>query len=318
MLKPEWRQFMISLIHASHEVPPASFKAEAMQLLRGLLDFDMGLWISGHAARRQVHNMYLYELPEHVFESWQNIKDEDRILPYIVANPGKTVDVVELYSPGERMELELYRKHSKLYGIEAVICTGLPDPDWDLLEIMSLYRRKAEPGFSKADRQTKQDLFPIMVEAWRNNQIRHLKHAAVGGRQGAAAIIDPKGWVRQAESWFVDLLRLEYPGWKPPRLPEKLLAWCQSQSASEYNGSIVNFSARTQRELTIVLAQPRGPLSSLSTREEEVARMYAAGLTYKEIAAALHLAPATVRSHLESIYRKLEVSSKVDLAQLID
>lgn len=41
-----------------------------------------------------------------------------------------------------------------------------------------------------------------------------------------------------------------------------------------------------------------------------VARRYASGDTYRQIAEALTIAPATVRSHIASIYRKLGVTSK--------
>ena len=52
----------------------------------------------------------------------------------------------------------------------------------------------------------------------------------------------------------------------------------------------------------------------LSRREDEVARAYASGLSYKHIAARFGVAPATVRTHLETIYRKLGVSTKFELA----
>ena len=54
--------------------------------------------------------------------------------------------------------------------------------------------------------------------------------------------------------------------------------------------------------------------TDLSPREQQIAERYAAGCSYQEIAADLHIAPSTVRTHLATIYRKLEVSSKVELA----
>ncbi|SFS16439.1 LuxR C-terminal-related transcriptional regulator [Yoonia litorea] len=54
--------------------------------------------------------------------------------------------------------------------------------------------------------------------------------------------------------------------------------------------------------------------NDLSRRENQIAESYAAGCSYQEIAANLHIAPSTVRTHLATIYRKLEVSSKVELA----
>lgn len=317
MMKPGWREFIISLIQVSHQIPPSQFKKETLKLLQKVVPFDMALWLSGDVANYEVHNMYLLGLPDSLMESWQKIKHQDRTLAYVVANPEKTVDAMELYRPEERRELELYKNHSKLFGIEAVICTASPDPELGLLEVMSLYRRKAEPGFSREERQAKQDLFPLMSQAWRNNQILHMKNAAAGVREGAAAIIDSKGWVRQAESMFLELLRQEYPEWTPPSLPGPLLKWLENSSAPEFHGSALNFFRVPQKELTLLQIQPRGLLAVLSPREEQIARSYSAGLTYKEIAKEYHLADATVRSHLESIYRKLEISSKVELIQLI-
>ncbi len=54
--------------------------------------------------------------------------------------------------------------------------------------------------------------------------------------------------------------------------------------------------------------------ADLSPREQQIAERYAAGCSYQEIAAELHIAPSTVRTHLATIYRKLELSSKLELA----
>jgi len=53
--------------------------------------------------------------------------------------------------------------------------------------------------------------------------------------------------------------------------------------------------------------------SDLSPRELEIAQSYATGSTYQEIAGTLCIAPSTVRTHLATIYRKMEVSSKLEL-----
>ncbi|MEX0338006.1 MAG: LuxR C-terminal-related transcriptional regulator [Arenibacterium sp.] len=58
--------------------------------------------------------------------------------------------------------------------------------------------------------------------------------------------------------------------------------------------------------------------SALSPRERQIAESYAAGRSYQEIAAELHIAPSTVRTHLAAIYRKLEVSSKLELHQALE
>jgi len=54
---------------------------------------------------------------------------------------------------------------------------------------------------------------------------------------------------------------------------------------------------------------------ALTPQEERAATLAAAGATVKEIAAAMYLSPRTVETHLGRAYRKLGVSSKLELRQ---
>ena len=58
--------------------------------------------------------------------------------------------------------------------------------------------------------------------------------------------------------------------------------------------------------------------SGLSQRELQIAQSFAGGETYQTIADTLCIAPSTVRTHLATIYRKLEVSSKLELATYLN
>jgi TolB-like protein/DNA-binding CsgD family transcriptional regulator len=51
----------------------------------------------------------------------------------------------------------------------------------------------------------------------------------------------------------------------------------------------------------------------LSERERQVAERYIRGLSHKDIARALGIAPATVRTHVNAVYRKLEVINRIQL-----
>ncbi len=59
-----------------------------------------------------------------------------------------------------------------------------------------------------------------------------------------------------------------------------------------------------------------GPLAVLSRREHLVATKFAEGLTYRQIAEQLCISPKTVRTHLESIYEKLQIGNKAALARI--
>ena len=54
---------------------------------------------------------------------------------------------------------------------------------------------------------------------------------------------------------------------------------------------------------------------SLSTREVEVLEQLSKGLSYTVIADHLFLSPSTVRKHIENIYKKLQVHSKIEAVQ---
>ena len=54
---------------------------------------------------------------------------------------------------------------------------------------------------------------------------------------------------------------------------------------------------------------------SLSSREIDVLEQLSAGLSYTVIATNLFLSPSTVRKHIENIYKKLQVHSKLEAVQ---
>ncbi|MEZ4800651.1 MAG: response regulator transcription factor [Flavobacteriales bacterium] len=55
---------------------------------------------------------------------------------------------------------------------------------------------------------------------------------------------------------------------------------------------------------------------NLTKRELDVLENMVGGKNYQEIAGVLFISPLTVRSHMENIYRKLEVNNKVDAVKL--
>ena len=58
--------------------------------------------------------------------------------------------------------------------------------------------------------------------------------------------------------------------------------------------------------------------NDLSSRERQIADSYAQGESYQQIADKLCIAPSTVRTHLATIYRKLGVSSKLELRDTLN
>lgn len=59
-------------------------------------------------------------------------------------------------------------------------------------------------------------------------------------------------------------------------------------------------------------------IDRLTPRESDVARAFSSGQSYKEVARALQLSPATVRHYLREIYIKLGLTDKAELASLLN
>jgi TolB-like protein/DNA-binding CsgD family transcriptional regulator len=56
-------------------------------------------------------------------------------------------------------------------------------------------------------------------------------------------------------------------------------------------------------------------MDELSAREMQIAEAYAEGSSYKELARTFGISPGTVRTHLGTIFRKLGVTTKIELAR---
>ena len=59
-------------------------------------------------------------------------------------------------------------------------------------------------------------------------------------------------------------------------------------------------------------------VDALTERERQVARLVVDRMTNPEIADALFLSPKTAETHLRNIFRKLDVSSRVEVARAVE
>jgi DNA-binding NarL/FixJ family response regulator len=84
---------------------------------------------------------------------------------------------------------------------------------------------------------------------------------------------------------------------------ERLLALARKDIPSEVSSEIEDIASRYV-EL---------PHISLTSREEEIARLCAKGLLSKEIATQLGISPRTVETHKNNLFKKLGINNTVEL-----
>jgi DNA-binding CsgD family transcriptional regulator len=76
------------------------------------------------------------------------------------------------------------------------------------------------------------------------------------------------------------------------------------------------WAEKARRELARLGGRPRAA-AALTASEQRVAELVAAGHTNKQVAAELYISPKTVEGHLSSIYAKLGVHSRLELAHKV-
>lgn len=89
---------------------------------------------------------------------------------------------------------------------------------------------------------------------------------------------------------------------------ERVLAWIRDCLAGH-----MAVSSRVAKHL-FALCRPADTNVSLTAREREVLDCVTRGLTYAESARALGVGIGTIQTHIKSLYRKLDVSSKAEAA----
>ena len=121
---------------------------------------------------------------------------------------------------------------------------------------------------------------------------------AIATLQQALALAEPEGFVRT----FVD---------EGPAM-EKLLRQAASRGlALDYINRLLDAFRQAPFSAQPATNGVRTPSEPLTERELEVVRLIAAGLTNREIAEELVVVLGTVKAHINSIYRKLDVSNRV-------
>jgi DNA-binding CsgD family transcriptional regulator len=311
--------FILALLSAVHGVSPEEFQKKIMDQLQLLIPFDKGLWLSGYVKELLFTHVYLHNLPETLMTSWESMKGQDRVLKGILEeSPGKTVDMREFYTRDERMNADIYQKHSRKFGIEHVITTALPDYHTGLVEAISLYRSDRDAPFSKEDRKLKEYLFPLMVEAFCYNQLNYMLSISRQSHAASLAVCDEKAWLRHAEPGFYPLLKTVWPDWSGPVLPKPMMELISSSTRSLLRYEQVSFRHQKSSKLRLIFAHKRTLTRQLTKREDQIAVMFSSGKSHKEIAESLKISPATVRNHLDSVYKKLDVSNKIQLLNVIN
>lgn len=309
---------LFNLYHAIYDVDFPEFQEYALNLVKSLLSFDSAIWGMGCVEGSQhplINILYLHEQSIEINQNLGSISSNSPLLALCIKSPGKTV-ITEMSG---NLVNDASLNDSEHFGITHIASTIVTNAPIGIFSFISFLRTDPNYPFSEEERLLKQNVIPHLIEACDRSRIRYMGIAALvrTERYISLAVSDLKGILCNIEPGFVDLLLIEWPDWKGPRLPLEIIKSFGKNHDLKYCGSAIVIQMQFVQGLLFLRARKRTPVDRLSPRESSVAKKFAKGLTYKQIAKDLGLAPSTVRTHVSATYDKLGVSNKIELADIL-
>jgi DNA-binding CsgD family transcriptional regulator len=308
----------MDLYRLAENAPPHEFPPEVLRLLQPWINFDGAVFGMGEAYTDKHVNLQIVQAHIHnrsaaLLDDYAKVSAEDPVTGAFLngLSAPLPVDCKAVYGQKRLDDLRRFAhthelRHLMLYGDH-------PTPNhpgrW-----MVLYR-SADTAFNEQEAE-------FLHAAWFHvSRAIDICHSRVldqldGARaQRSSALVSLRGAIEAADPHFFTLLQREWPEHQGKNLPAPLKENIEKNTV--YRGRHIEVAMKQQDAYVVCLARASNTLSMLTPGEEAVARRFAAGMSAKEIARELGVSPHTVRSQLTSLYGKLNVHDKAELAQYL-
>ncbi|ROH91934.1 LuxR family transcriptional regulator [Stagnimonas aquatica] len=294
-------------------VPPPEFRAWALDRINTVVPHDAALWGTGFWEGRRFHNVTLRDVPEDYPLRLERTADENPLIRRMLAVPEVPTTMDSVYPDEQFFQSRLYHEAFEPVGIQRILGTVHVDPRSGLYSLVSLYRRDRNAHFTDAEKAIQRRLNYHLFNAVSHSFFIHLARTHRDRpAQAMAAVVDVRGQFHEAQPRFLDAMEQHFPDHRQRTLPFPLPGPGETRNV----GSLC-VRCEAMGDLYIVHIWPSGPLDKLTQREREIVIAVAHGLSFKQAARKIGVAPSTVANHLYRIYRKLGVASRTELADLI-
>lgn len=181
-----------------------------------------------------------------------------------------------------------------------------------------LWRGSRGARFEKSDLVGVDLIAPHVFQALAINRKLSVNLLLSKEKASGFLISEQNGLIQYISDDAIFLLRREYPHWLSRYLPMEVISGFQANKYKTYIGSHIIMKLKMQGSLMMIAIQPRSHGSKLTTAELRVVEKIVQYVTYKEAARQLGVSPATIRNQLHTIYGKLGIKGKSELAKVID
>ena len=306
-------RYIARLYRSGLAVPPERYRAWALETLARVIPHDGALWGSGSAALGRFYTRTVVSLPEEFPSQLEATHQINPLLPRIMANLERPVDMASVLSDEAFHQTEVYRRVFQPLGIERILSTGHLERRSGLYSLVTLYRRNPDEQFTDQEKEWQRRITFHLFNAASHVFFVHELHRSDRPPGSGAAVVDSAGQFHEAQPRFLDLLETHYPD---PQRPQALPFALPEVGSSGLIGGL-GVKCEALGDLYLIHIWTAGPLDRLTVREREVVNAVAQGLSFKQAAKKIGVAPSTVANHLYRVYRKLGVCSRTELATLV-
>lgn len=309
---------LLALGRLAREVPAAEFLAQAVGVLREALAIRSAWWGMAND-RDNGRSVELYQadsigMPDSVAVDWRQIADVD---PF-------ARQTFEQRAQVQRIDVEAHRESAlpvlnafaDRYAIRHIMSLSLDEATTGQIFFIVAYRGAEASAFSDNEATVFNHFLRHTVQLW-NQCLQDALARASTDSIARAAWARPDGHLVYAGPQLCELLYSRWPGWDGLELPAQLVQrFAATPCTLRLPDGVLEISLQGEHmRLQRLPAGDAAPV--LSPREQRVAHLFAAGLSYKEIARRLALSPATVRTYLRNAYLRLGVRNKVQLGDAL-
>jgi DNA-binding CsgD family transcriptional regulator len=322
-----------------------AFPSLALELTTNVVRNDLAGWNEVDPERQYAHAVVLpaQELTIEQRTTLAELADEHPLIVHTSSTgDGSAMKISDFLTSDEWHARRLYRELFAGLGMEHQMSIALPSVLPHLTAI-ALNRNELGDDFDERDRLLLNTLRPHLAQSYEQTRDRDRLRRRVGTLAGAledtgthVLALDPRPSEVTPGALVLLYRHFGRPGPRDP-FPARLTRWLEAQrravhthdgdvpaplapivAESDGNRLVVRYlpASPTTHE-ALLLDERTAPVRvtelerlGLTRREAEVLQLLGTGATNASLATQLHVSPATVKTHLEHIYRKLGVRGR--------
>lgn len=309
------KKFIFQLYKKSKELPPSAFKEWAMTGASEIIGFDSGIWVDG-IPPYSIVSIYLFNQPPEMLQSYQNLLmsgNRDCLAEAAIASPNEVV--IREHEIKKIDYVDGFSEHCELFNIRQSCSMGVLKPEILLFSGLSYYRKDSNHYFSADDIALKLLIDPHMREAFETCLFINLSRRTnrdIDINLYSQALVNENGQITYCNDSFILNWTKIKRDFDKCKLPTELWNELKTEGRASFEDMSFTIHRISESEWSVeIFTEYNLPLSN---SEYEVAMKLAMGDSYKKIGLMLGKSPKTVQNQASSIYKKLGISNKSELA----